>query len=176
MVQAVTDLQKRNYVAMEVKKSLSAEERQKLPAKFDSNSYKKVAVVVVGEPPKDFKAKTHERMLAEKRKKVAEQVKQKRQAADRAKEAERRKAEREKKEKEAKEAAAAAEKGEEKDDAETEKKEEKADAETPEAEEKEESLEDEIKKAEAAIQLSEQEKSVWFKKAETPDLTQKTFR
>merc|ERR1712066_936674 len=141
MIQAVADLQKRNYVAMEVRKSLSAEERQKLLTKFDSNSYKKVAVVVVGEPPKEFKAKTHERMLAEKRKKVAEEVTQKRQAADRAKEAQRRKAEREKKEKEATDAA---KKDEQKDDAEDEKKEEQADekkeekpdAEMAEAEEK----------------------------------------
>merc|ERR1711920_238041 len=83
MVQAATDFQKRNYVAMEVKKNLSAEERQTMLKKFDSQNYKKVAVVVVGEPPKQFKAKTHEQMLAEKRKNVAEEVRQKREAADR---------------------------------------------------------------------------------------------
>merc|ERR1712083_781744 len=96
MVQAATDFQKRNYVAMEVKKNLSAEERQTMLKKFDSQNYKKVAVVVVGEPPKEFKAKTHEHMLAEKRKPIAAEVTQKRQAADKAKAAERAKVAKEK--------------------------------------------------------------------------------
>merc|ERR1711920_627830 len=66
MIQAVTPVQKRNYVAMEVKNGLSADERKKMLAKFDSDCYKKVAVVVMGEPPAAFKAKTQEALLAEK--------------------------------------------------------------------------------------------------------------
>merc|ERR1711920_701568 len=85
---AATDIQKRNFVAMEVKKGLSAEERKQMLAKFDSDSFKKVAMVVVGEPPAAFKKITHEALLAEKRKTVADEVRAKRHAADRVKAAE----------------------------------------------------------------------------------------
>merc|ERR1712194_358038 len=62
MTQAVTPLQKRNYVAMEVKNNLSVEERKAALAKFDAQTYKKVAVVVMGEPPAAYKANVHAKL------------------------------------------------------------------------------------------------------------------
>merc|ERR1712048_1539404 len=59
-------------VAMEVKKNLIAEERQKVLEQFDPAEFKRVAMVVMGEPPKDFKAKVHATMLAAKRKKAVD--------------------------------------------------------------------------------------------------------
>merc|ERR1711870_119796 len=72
MTQAVTPIQKRNYVAMSVKKNLIADERQKLLEQFDPDEFKRVAVVVMGEPPAAFKAKVHAAMLAAKKKKAAD--------------------------------------------------------------------------------------------------------
>merc|ERR1712113_176938 len=72
MIQAVTPIQKRNYVAMGVKKNLIAEERQKMLEQFDPAEFKRVAVVVMGEPPKEFKAKVHAAMLAAKEKKAVD--------------------------------------------------------------------------------------------------------
>merc|ERR1712039_874530 len=53
MIQAVTPIQKRNYVAMAVKKNLIAE-------------------VVMGEPPSAFKSKVHAAMLEAKKKKAVD--------------------------------------------------------------------------------------------------------
>merc|ERR1711972_537510 len=59
MIQVVTPIQKRNYVAMQVKKNLIADERQKVLEQFDPAEFKRVAVVVMGEPPAAFKAKVN---------------------------------------------------------------------------------------------------------------------
>merc|ERR1711972_501411 len=66
MIQVVTPIQKRNYVAMQVKKNLIAEERQKVLEQFDPAEFKRVAMVVMGEPPKDFKAKVDAAVKAKK--------------------------------------------------------------------------------------------------------------
>merc|ERR1711972_633995 len=71
-IQVVTPIQKRNYVAMEVKKNLIAEERQKMLEQFDPAEFKRVAVVVMGEPPSAFKAKVHAAMLEAKKKKAVD--------------------------------------------------------------------------------------------------------
>merc|ERR1711870_98490 len=72
MIQAVTPIQKRNYVAMGVKKNLIAEERQQMLEQFDPAEFKRVAVVVMGEPPQAFKAKVHAAMLDAKKKKAVD--------------------------------------------------------------------------------------------------------
>merc|ERR1712190_114795 len=61
-----------NYVAMSVKKNLSAEDRQKMLEQFDPAEFKRVAVVVMGEPPSAFRAKVHAAMLEAKKKKAAD--------------------------------------------------------------------------------------------------------
>merc|ERR1712187_41487 len=72
MIQTVTPIQKRNYVAMAVKKNLIAEERQKMLEQFDPAEFKRVAVVVMGEPPSAFRAKVHAAMLEAKKKKAVD--------------------------------------------------------------------------------------------------------
>merc|ERR1712087_223934 len=72
MIQVVTPIQKRNYVAMSVKKNLSAEDRQKMLEQFDPAEFKRVAAVVMGEPPSTFKAKVHAAMLEAKKKKAVD--------------------------------------------------------------------------------------------------------
>merc|ERR1712087_13984 len=51
---------------------MGAEERQKMLEQFDPAEFKRVAVVVMGEPPKEFKAKVHAAMLAAKKKKAVD--------------------------------------------------------------------------------------------------------
>merc|ERR1711920_609862 len=72
MIQVVTPIQKRNYVAMQVKKNLIAEERQKVLEQFDPAEFKRTAVVVMGEPPDAFKAKVHAAMLDAKKKQAVD--------------------------------------------------------------------------------------------------------
>mmetsp|Transcript_22045 Transcript_22045/g.48166 ORF Transcript_22045/g.48166 Transcript_22045/m.48166 type:complete len:841 (-) Transcript_22045:70-2592(-) len=99
-VYSIAPYQPRNYVVMELKSNLVEEDRKQLLAKFDSETFTKTAMVIVGDPPADFKkrvtelnlkqkqeisdrlfkAKKHEeamKRLAEKRKKDAEKLKKK---------------------------------------------------------------------------------------------------
>merc|ERR1712087_455392 len=62
----VAPLQKRNYVVMEVKSNLIAEERKEFLAQFSASHFKKVAAVMVGDPAIEFKKRCHELVLAEK--------------------------------------------------------------------------------------------------------------
>merc|ERR1719506_2372494 len=86
----------RSYVVMEVKGNLLAEERKKALAKWDSNTFKKVAVVAMGEPPREFKAKVHEEMLTHKKWIAGIEAKKKKEAEDKARAAKKAKAAREK--------------------------------------------------------------------------------
>merc|ERR1740138_1415393 len=63
---AVAPALKRDFVLMALKSNLLAAERKAALAKFPSTDFKKVAVVVMGEPPAEVKAKAHEKILAEK--------------------------------------------------------------------------------------------------------------
>merc|ERR1712066_563987 len=82
MVEAVTSFEKRNYISMQVKNNLVAEERKRMLGRFDPMDYKRIALVVMGEPPANFKAKAHNLLLDEKKKKAVEAVKRAREAAD----------------------------------------------------------------------------------------------
>jgi len=66
VLNSVISSQPRNYVVMEVKANLMLEERQDLMRRFYQPFYKKVAVIVVGEPTEEFKSKAQESMLREK--------------------------------------------------------------------------------------------------------------
>merc|ERR1712232_1448802 len=70
VLNSVVATQPRPYVVMEVKSNLLKDERHSLLKRFTRNSYKRVAHVIMGEPPEDFKAKTHEIMLKEKQDKL----------------------------------------------------------------------------------------------------------
>merc|ERR1712100_409445 len=65
-IHAIAPAQQRNYVVMEVKSNLVAEERKAMLRKFSSSSFKRVAHVVMGEPTQDHVKLVHERMLKDK--------------------------------------------------------------------------------------------------------------
>merc|ERR1719188_2943039 len=64
VINAVAPALDRNYVVMEVKGNLLAEERKKVLERFPG--FKKVAQVVVGEPPEEYKQELQAQILAEK--------------------------------------------------------------------------------------------------------------
>lgn len=158
---------KRDYVVMEVKNNLLTEGRASALASFSGDEFKKVALVVMGEPPKSFKEKAHAQTLEEKKKQVASEVRRKKtmEAAEKRREKKRKEAEQKKEE----------EKKEEKEEGEKEeadKEGEKVEQQTEELEDAE-SIEDAIKKATDAVELTEQEKSAWFPKPAREDLAKK---
>merc|ERR1711972_770263 len=56
----------RHYVVMEVKQNLVAADSKANLQRFNLPHFKRVAQVVMGEPKKDFKEKTHAKLLQEK--------------------------------------------------------------------------------------------------------------
>merc|ERR1719384_889524 len=84
MIHSVAPTLKRNYVVMEVRNNLLASERKSTLDMFGDN-FKKVALVVMGEPPEDFKASVYQRLLQEKREKAASDARRKWAQAERMK-------------------------------------------------------------------------------------------
>eukprot|EP00933_Yihiella_yeosuensis_P072094 TRINITY_DN8038_c0_g2_i2.p1 TRINITY_DN8038_c0_g2~~TRINITY_DN8038_c0_g2_i2.p1 ORF type:complete len:463 (+),score=119.39 TRINITY_DN8038_c0_g2_i2:63-1451(+) len=66
VTKSITPTMPRNYVVMEVKSNLIAEERAEVLKRFNDPRFKKVAQVVIGEPKEEFKKKVHARLLEEK--------------------------------------------------------------------------------------------------------------
>ncbi|CAL1139253.1 unnamed protein product [Cladocopium goreaui] len=66
LLYTIAPLIPRNYVVMEVKSNLLKSERQDLLHRFDLPHFRRVAAVVVGEPPESFKVKVRAAVLAEK--------------------------------------------------------------------------------------------------------------
>lgn len=75
----------RNYVVMEVKSNLIAEERTATTQKFNLPHFKKTAMVVMGEPPQAFKDKNHAILLQDKQMKSDAAWKVKKAEAERQK-------------------------------------------------------------------------------------------
>merc|ERR1739848_414530 len=71
VLNAVVATQPRNYVVMEVKANMVPAERADLMKRFPVNRYKKVAQVVMGDPPAAFR---EERVLAPMLKEKQEQA------------------------------------------------------------------------------------------------------
>eukprot|EP00930_Biecheleria_cincta_P014517 TRINITY_DN12459_c0_g1_i1.p1 TRINITY_DN12459_c0_g1~~TRINITY_DN12459_c0_g1_i1.p1 ORF type:complete len:927 (-),score=276.78 TRINITY_DN12459_c0_g1_i1:70-2850(-) len=85
LLQSVSALMPRNYIVMEVKQNLTKADRKQLLEKFSFPHYKRVAAIVVGEPPEEFKAKVRARMLEDKQEKVNAEWKQKQAERERKK-------------------------------------------------------------------------------------------
>lgn len=66
VVKAIAPTVPRNYVIMEVKSNLIADERAEVLKRFNLPKFKKTAMVVMGEPGADFKKKSRDRLLQEK--------------------------------------------------------------------------------------------------------------
>merc|ERR1712187_76726 len=68
MVMSVAAIVPRNYVVMEVKENLVAADRAASVKQFKSQSFRRIAKVMMGEPPADFKLRVHAKVLEEKQK------------------------------------------------------------------------------------------------------------
>jgi len=151
----------RSFLVMELKANLIPAERKEAIARF--GEFKKVAVVAMGEPDADYKAKVQADILNDKKAKAEEAKKKK------AREEERKRLLEEKKRKaeEARKAKLAAQR----------KKEGKEEEEEVKEEEKEEDKKEEIKEEEPepVIELTEEEKKQWHKKLAAPDISQATL-
>merc|ERR1712050_717633 len=69
-ISVITPALRRDFIHMELKSNLVEKERKAAMANFPSSKFKKVAVVAVGEPSDDFKAKVLEWTLKDKEEKV----------------------------------------------------------------------------------------------------------
>eukprot|EP00913_Durusdinium_trenchii_P010275 g9636.t1 len=63
VLQSISPMTPRNYVVMEVKSNLVAEERAQILKRFPSTSFKKVARVVMGEPKEEYKTRVRNQIL-----------------------------------------------------------------------------------------------------------------
>ncbi|CAK0813620.1 unnamed protein product, partial [Prorocentrum cordatum] len=63
---AVTPALRRDFMVLELRDNLLAAERKKLLARFPASDFKRVAVVVMGEPSKEYKEKVQAQLLSEK--------------------------------------------------------------------------------------------------------------
>merc|ERR1712232_24612 len=79
-IQSMAPKLDRDCIVMNVKNNLLADERQKVLANFKSEDFKKVALVIMGEPPAAYKEKAYKQALEDKRKKIGDEVRQKKLA------------------------------------------------------------------------------------------------
>ncbi|CAJ1406374.1 unnamed protein product [Effrenium voratum] len=75
---AIAPSLERDYVLMELQKNLLPTERQKVLASFDAGRFKRTALVLIGEPPEEFKAEMKEQLLEPRRLAAASEVKRRR--------------------------------------------------------------------------------------------------
>lgn len=195
-VKTVAPSLKRNCVVMEVRDNLLASGRRRVLEGFDGADFRKVAVVAMGEPPEEHKAAVRQLLLQEKRARAADEVKLQRQAAERKKAAARDgrpplkmpRSENGAEDRGEEEALEDGGGGEERPAEEAEGEEQKKEPAEKEAAEKEaggegekqqeeaapeETLEEAVLKAQEAVELSEEEKRVWFRKPLVEDLGKK---
>jgi len=69
LLYTIAPLMPRNYIVMEVKSNLVKLERSTLLSRFTYPQYRKVAIVVAGEPPEEYKKRVHAVVLSEKQEK-----------------------------------------------------------------------------------------------------------
>jgi len=176
-LRSVAPLQARNFVCMELKSGLIKQDRQEMLAKFSSSGFKKVSIVLMGEPTSEFKKRTNELVLKqkqatadiefrakkieEKRRRDAERKQMEIERAKKKAEREKKKAERELKkkaeaEKKAAEEKAAAEKAAAEKAAAEKAAEEKKEGDDADTEKKDESMEAKEDKPEEAPQPAEE--------------------
>merc|ERR1712060_723018 len=161
---AVAPTLQRNLICMELNANLQAAERKNALKRFPGSAFKRVAVVVIGEPTAKHKERIHKMMLDEKIE-VAEKEKQKK-----AEEKERNKWW---EEKEAKKRKVEEDKDGKKDD-------DAKDGEGAEKKDGEEAKPDETKEAEETVEekpveLSDEEKAMSYRKLPSPDVAPATL-
>jgi len=104
VINSVVPCVPRDYVLMEVKQNLCAEDRAANLKKFSSDKFTKIARVAIGKPPKEFIAKVHKTMLEQKQTKLEGEWKQRKALKERQKIAEKKQKEMAERKKKAEEA------------------------------------------------------------------------
>lgn len=155
----IAPMQQRNYVIAELKSNLVAAERAQVLERFPGTDFSKKAVVVVGEPKADYKAHVQDLMLKEKVSKAEAEKRRKAQDAERNKQLE----ERRKRADDARRSREARKEGEDGEGAAEEEKKEEKEAE---AEEKAE---------EAPVELTDEEKAMWYRQSNIPDIGERAL-
>merc|ERR1712087_171372 len=84
VVNTIVPAQKRHFIVMEVKGNLIKEERKEALKRYASAHLKKVALVVMGEPSKEFKDRVWSMMLKKKQEQSDIDFKAKKEAEQRA--------------------------------------------------------------------------------------------
>jgi len=160
VLSAVAPVLQRNYIVAELKANLVAEDRAKELAKFSSHDFTRKAVVMMGEPAKEYKDFVHSIILSEKKRKAEAEQKRKAQEEERKRMLELKK----QKAEEAKKAREAAQK---------KKAGEETKEEEPKADEAAETKAEDTKMEEAppVIELTEEEKKLCYRKLASPDLS-----
>merc|ERR1712187_950951 len=175
ILKEVIPTMQRNFLVVDVKGNLLADERKASIARFADSDFKKVAHVLIGEPSADFKTYVQGIVLKDKQEK-ADRKKKLEVERKKAEELKKRKALEAKKAREAKAGkknGEAAEEGGEKDaekDAEKEEKEEKEEEKIEEEKKEEEPAEPEV---EVKVELTEEEKKLWFRKSTVSEISSK---
>merc|ERR1712203_523382 len=162
--------QDRNYVIMDVRGNLIKEEREEFLKSFPSEKFRKVAHVQIGEPDSEFKKHTLEVTLKKKQAASDAAFKTKQTAEKIKREAEKKKKAAEKAKKKAEKEKEAAKKKAEDAKKEGDSKEKEEEKEEPEEEEEEEKEEEVMEEDPPKVELTEEEKKLWFIKPTVPDL------
>lgn len=179
MLLQVAPLQNRSYVVMEVKSNLMKEERAQALTRFDTERFARMAIVVMGEPTKQFKTHIQQLMLSQKQAasdlaftaKKAEEARKK-MLEKRLKELEkaRKQQERERKRKLAEILKAKAEAQAKAAGTEVPVEDEIKEDEEPEEEDKPEDDDMDVDEAPPKVTLTAEEKQLAFRVSEVPDL------
>merc|ERR1719203_2643269 len=151
LLQHIAPTARRNFVIPELRANLLAEERKLGLARFPAPEFKRVAVVMVGEPTAEFKGQVQGMIIADKKTAAEAELRKKREEEARKRLIE----EKKKKAEEARKAALRKKAGEEEPAA------EEAEAEEP----KEEPMDVEV-------ELTDEEKAQWFRKTGVPDISE----
>eukprot|EP00927_Polykrikos_kofoidii_P033431 TRINITY_DN2825_c0_g2_i4.p1 TRINITY_DN2825_c0_g2~~TRINITY_DN2825_c0_g2_i4.p1 ORF type:complete len:1066 (-),score=243.31 TRINITY_DN2825_c0_g2_i4:225-3371(-) len=156
---------RRDLVLMELKGNLISEERVANLRRFPTSDFKRVAVVLVGEPPEDYKEKVRELTLADKMRKIESQ--KKRAESER----KRRGLSRGQGRSRMPPPPPRGRRGEEDIDEDEGKEETFDDEEDKKAADAESGDEEKEEEEETTIELTEEEKALWHRKHEIQDLT-----
>eukprot|EP00933_Yihiella_yeosuensis_P035612 TRINITY_DN2920_c0_g1_i1.p1 TRINITY_DN2920_c0_g1~~TRINITY_DN2920_c0_g1_i1.p1 ORF type:complete len:966 (+),score=324.01 TRINITY_DN2920_c0_g1_i1:68-2899(+) len=194
VLNAIAPTVSRNYLVPELKANLTVKDRSESLLRFNSNDFSRKAMVIMGEPAKEFKDRVQAKILADKQaiadaeaKKKAAEAERKRQVEERKKKAEEsRKAAQAAREAALKkrQAEAAGEDAEAKDEKAPEESEgkaategeEKADEEAAQEGEGQDEKMEEAKVDEevpAPVELTEEEKNQFYPTSELPDITER---
>jgi len=165
VLMAVAPSLKRNYVIMQVKGNLTAEDRKAMLMRFGGPEFRRVAQVVMGEPPAEYRTWVQEATLKDKRAKAEAEARRKKA------EATRKKAEEEKKKKIQDDRKRKLEATKKSRDGKKEAEEE-FEKEAEEDEKKEAPAEEEAEEP-IKVELTEEEKKANFRKRDAPDLDTK---